>query len=124
MNIGTEDYDLPQRIQHRYGKKSIGRVASTILHDEGRLRLWRTCQKKFYYGQRLHAYIKKEANQEKFAHQASVLQRYALFFRAPQKLFGKPILGAGMLFMKTAEMMSGACGYLIGKWRKIENIYS
>jgi hypothetical protein len=28
-----------------------------------------------------------------------------------------------MLFMKTVEMTSGACGYICSKFKKIENIY-
>ncbi len=122
-NIGTEDYDLPQRIQHVYGKECIGRIDAYIHHDEWTLSLWRTCHKKFYYGQRLRAYQTKEANQANFAQQASIGQRYALFLRSPRKLFARPLVWLGMLVMKTAEMASGACGYVRGKRRKVKNIY-
>jgi hypothetical protein len=106
-NIGTEDYDLPQRIQAIYGKAIIGRIDAFIYHDEGKLSLWRSCQKKFYYAQRLNNYVAKEANKQKFSTQSSVLRRYALFLSQPRKLFAHPLYGIAMLWMKTAEMASG-----------------
>ena len=41
-NTGTEDYDLPHRIQMLYGKSSIGRIESYIFHNEGNLSLIKT----------------------------------------------------------------------------------
>ena len=122
-NIGTEDYDLPQRIQGIYGKSCIGRVNSYIYHDEWRLSLWRTCQKKFYYGQRLHYYKSQNTNKDNFNNQSSILSRYLLFFRKPEQLLRNPIIGLGMLWMKSTEMACGASGYLIWKFTKVDNIY-
>jgi len=42
--------------------------------------------------------------------QTSALSRYRLFFAKPVKLFKNPILGIGMLFMKTCELGFG--GYV------------
>ena len=122
-NIGTEDYDLPQRIEAMYGKKAIGRIEAIIHHDEWKLSLWRSCQKKFYYGQRLQTYTAKQANRKKFQKQSWIKERYALFFTQPKIIIKNPVLWVCMLFMKTVEMTSGACGYICSKFKKIENIY-
>ena len=45
-------------------------------------------------------------------------QRYKLFFSHPKKLISHPILGAGMLFMKTCEFSAGALGYIKGNLDK------
>jgi glycosyltransferase involved in cell wall biosynthesis len=114
-NTGTEDYDLPQRIEHQYGPSAIGRVSEPILHNEQKLSLVRTCRKKFYYAQKVHVYETHDANRGKFAMQSSPLQRYKLFFSSPRKLFARPLVGAGMVFMKTCEFASGAAGYIVGR---------
>jgi glycosyltransferase involved in cell wall biosynthesis len=114
-NTGTEDYDLPQRIQLKYGKNSISHIDSYIMHDEGDISLIRTCKKKFYYAKRLTKYHAISANQENFKKQSSIIQRYFLFFSNPIKLFKNPIIGIGMLFMKTNEFFFGGLGYLLKK---------
>jgi hypothetical protein len=38
--------------------------------------------------------------------------RYKLFFSQPKKLLHHPILGSGMIFMKTCEFFFGGLGYL------------
>ncbi len=122
-NIGTEDYDLPQRIEAKFGIKAIWRIWAYIYHDEWKLSLWRSCQKKFYYGQRLNAYKIKQANKQNFQKQSWILKRYGLFFSSFTKIVQNPFLRIGMLLMKTAEMFIGACGYIGGQFKKIENIY-
>ena len=122
-NIGTEDYDLPQRIQGIYGKSCIGRIDSYIYHDEWRLSIWRTCQKKFYYAQRLNYYKSQSTNKDNFSNQSSIINRYLLFFKNPWLLLKNPLIGLGMLWMKTVEMISGASWYLLGKIKKVDNIY-
>lgn len=117
-NTGTEDYDLPQRIKEKYGMKVIGRVDAFIFHNEQRLSLVKTCKKKFYYAQRLDVYSKKQDNQEYFKKQASIFERYKLFFSNPAKLFKNPIVGLGMLFMKTSEFVCGGTGYLYGQLKR------
>lgn len=113
--VGGEDYDLPQRIEERFGPKSVARVEPFIRHDEQRLSLTKTCQKKFYYAQNLDKYREKPANHGRFARQASPLRRYELFFSRPDKLLAQPATSAGMLVLKTAEFAAGALGYAYGK---------
>jgi glycosyltransferase involved in cell wall biosynthesis len=111
---GSEDYDLPNRLEHQYGKESIGRVKEMIYHNEQKLSLSRVCRKKFYYANTLSSYVDKSANKDRLSKQTAILRRYWVFFSRPTKLFRNPILGIGMLFMKTCEFASGAVGFLLG----------
>ena len=43
---------------------------------------------------------------------------YKLFFSNPKKLFKNPILGLGMIFMKSCEFGFGGMGYLVGRIKK------
>jgi glycosyltransferase involved in cell wall biosynthesis len=115
-NTGTEDYDLPQRIEHKYGRRSIGRVSEFIYHNEQRIGLFKSCNKKYYYAQKLSVYQAQEANRNHFRRQSSLMRRYALFLSHPLKLFRNPLIGGGMLFMKTCELFAAGLGYLKGKY--------
>lgn len=120
QNTGTEDYDLPNRIEEMHGPECVGRIDSLILHNEGRLELLRSCKKKYYYGRALDVYVRKPANKSQFRKQASPLARFGLYFRSPTRLFRSPFVGLGMLFMKVCEMSSGMIGYLMR--RRLTNI--
>lgn len=109
-NTGTEDYDLPQKIKNKYGKESIGRINSFIYHNERKLSLFKILGKKYYYSKNLKIY--KKNNEEYFNKQANIFERYKLFFSNPKKLFRNPLVGLGMLFMKTAELGVMGIGYL------------
>lgn len=112
-NTGTEDFDLPQRIEIAYGKESVGRIGDYICHDEGKLSFTRTLKKKFYYAQNLNVY--KRDNFSYYRKQANLLRRFLIFFSNPIKLFRNPLVGIGMLFMKTCEFAAGELGYLFKK---------
>lgn len=110
--ISGEDWDLSQRIEE-LGK--LGRISAFIYHNEGRISLWRTVRKKYYYAQKFAGYMQKNENHEKAGRQTGLLRRYALFFSHPGKLLKNPALGFGMLFMKTCEFGFGGIGYLKAK---------
>lgn len=112
-NTGTEDYDLPQRIRRKFGSKSIGRVKEYIKHDEGSLSLWQSLEKKFYYSKSLRVY-KKDNSLELFK-QGNVFKRYLLFFSKPKKLFSNPLVGFGMLIMKTGEFIAEGLAFILTK---------
>ncbi len=112
---GPEDWDFYQRVLHVYGKRSVGRIHSYIYHNEGRLSLLKTVKKKFYYTKNIGDYKNKLENKERYAQQANGFIRYWVFFRDPLKLFRHPILGVGMLFMKTTEFAFGACGLMVSR---------
>ncbi|OGH08640.1 MAG: hypothetical protein A2152_03170, partial [Candidatus Levybacteria bacterium RBG_16_35_6] len=61
-NTGTEDFDLPQKIEEKYSKKAIGRIESLIIHHEGNLSLRDTLKKKYYYGKKIGIYKSKNKN--------------------------------------------------------------
>lgn len=109
-NTGTEDYDLSQRVKDKYGEMSVQRVATFIYHNEGELSLTKTLKKKYYYAQKLGIYKKK--NSRYFIYQSNIFNRYKIFFSNPRRLFKNPILGVGMLFMKTCEFIAMGFGYL------------
>lgn len=110
--VSGEDWDLSQRIEKR-GK--LSRISSFIYHNEGKISLIKTIRKKFYYAKLFAAYTSNSSDQKKVGHQTNLLGRYALFFSQPRKLFRNPVLGFGMLFMKTAEFFFGGLGYLFTK---------
>ncbi len=111
--VSGEDWDLSQRTA-REGK--LARIASFILHDEGRLSLTRTLRKKFYYARQFGAYLARNLDSKELGGQVGIVRRYMLFFRQPGKLFAHPIRGLGMLFMKTAEFGVGGLGLIASKF--------
>lgn len=117
MNTGTEDFDLPQRVIKIFGKESTGRIKEYIYHDEGRLSLFYLLKKKFYYGKSLHIYKKTNASDLKI--QANIIKRISLFFSKPRKLLANPLVGLGMIFMKTLEFAAGGFGYILSKNKNI-----
>lgn len=109
---GPEDWDLPQRIRKKY---KIGRIESFIHHNEGRLSLWRTMKKKYYYAQKFTVYMKKHP---KIAYQQANLFFRPAFFRHWRNLLRHPILALGMFFMRGCEMFAGGFGYLTKEIKK------
>lgn len=110
--VSGEDWDLSQRIE-TLGK--IDRIDDFIYHNEGRISLLKTIKKKFYYAGKFAKYTENNLNKDKIAKQTGIISRYELFFSQPKKLFRNPVVGIGMLFMKTCEFGFGGTGYLIGK---------
>ncbi len=110
---GTEDYDLPQRIKLKLGENTISRINSYINHNEGRLSLFNTLKKKFYYSKTAKIYAKSNPNY--FNKQVNLFNRYLLYLSSPRRLFRNPFVGIGMLFMKTLEFMAGGLGYIFSK---------
>lgn len=107
--VSGEDWDLSQRIG-KLGK--IGRIDDFIFHNEGRISLLKTIKKKFYYAQKFAKYAEKNKQNEVMKSQTGILSRYWLFLSHPIKLFRNPVVGIGMLFMKTCEFGFGFFGYL------------
>jgi glycosyltransferase involved in cell wall biosynthesis len=115
---GPEDFDLNQRIKAIHGNAAVGRSREYILHDEGNIRLGVHLRKKYYYGKRMSLYLAKRDNKPYAAKQGSLFSRFALFFSKPGKLIKNPILGAGMLFLKTAETAALGLGYVLNSYGK------
>ena len=110
--VSGEDWDLSQRVE-TIGK--IERINDFIYHNEGKINLLKTIKKKFYYAGKFSKYKENNLNQEKIAKQTGIINRYKLFLSNPKKLFKNPIIGIGMLFMKTCEFGFGGMGFIIKK---------
>lgn len=113
--IAAEDWDLSQRAAE-IGK--IDRIRAKILHNEGNLSLLKTVRKKFLYSQNIKKYqaIQKKDNNIFKKKQGNLFARYSLFFSKPLKLFSNPILGFGMIIMKSLEFIAGSFGYLFSQF--------
>lgn len=112
---GPEDWDFSQRVSK---KNKIGRVNEFILHNEGKLSLRKTLEKKYYYSQKFAEYLMKKEHESVQQEQFSILGRYKVFFSQPKKLIQAPVLSLGMLFMKTGEFIAGGLGYLKSRREK------
>jgi glycosyltransferase involved in cell wall biosynthesis len=112
--VSGEDWDLSRRVE-KFGV--LGRINELIYHNEGRISLWKTLRKKYYYAQHARAYLIKNPVVSKMAAQVGPLQRYKLFLSRPRRLLSNPILGLSMLLMKTAEFVAGGLGFLMAEWR-------
>lgn len=113
--VSGEDWDLSNRAR-MLGR--IERIKAHIRHNEGRLKLFASLRKKFYYAGLSRAYLRKHNVGSKLLAEAGPLQRYKLFFSQPKRLLRNPVIGFGMLLMKTFEFGSGALGYLLSSNKK------
>lgn len=110
--ISGEDWDLSRRLG-RIG--AISRIDYYIYHNEGHVSLASAIRKKYYYAKFAKAYLSRNPEISKIGAQVGPLRRYALFFSKPGKLFGRPVVGLAMLFMKGCEFTSGAIGYMLSR---------
>ena len=109
---GGEDWDLSRRVA---AVAPLARIGEFIRHNEGRLYFGRTARKMYYYAQHATQYFAKNPTSSALTDQSGPLARYKLFFARPGKLFRNPLVGAGMLLLKTTEYASGGIGYLQAK---------
>ena len=107
---GGEDWDLSRRVS-RFSR--IGRATDYIRHNEGRLYFGKTARKMYYYAQHATYFFASNPTKSALTDRSGPLARYKLFFSKPGKLFRNPVLGVGMLILKTTEYASGGLGY----WR-------
>ena len=103
---GPEDWDLANRI--RETGAPTRRTSTPIVHDEGRLTLLGTMRSKYYYGRTFRRYIRKHPSA---ARSQMTLLRPA-YARNLQRLARQPLLAAGMMFMKSCEIVAGGVGAL------------
>lgn len=100
-----EDWDLSEKIEAKY---TVSRVKEFIRHNEGEINLFSTLKKKNHYSSKFKKYTDKKPGRNPYW---IVIRRFLLFFSHPIKLFKNPVLGIGMIFMKTCEYLFGALGY-------------
>lgn len=109
---GGEDWDLSRRVA---AAAPLARIGECIRHNEGRLYFGRTARKMYYYARHATQYFAKNPTSSALTDQSGPLARYKLFFSRPGKLMQNPLVGAGMLLLKTTEYASGGLGYLQAK---------
>lgn len=107
--VSGEDWDLSQRAE---AEGKLSRTASFVRHNEGALKFLTTIKKKYYYAKQFKHYQSKNSQTTNVSLQTGLISRYKLFFKQPGKLFSKPLVGVGMLFMKTCEFGAGVVGVL------------
>lgn len=107
--ISGEDWDLSNRAKE-LGK--LGRITAIIYHHDGSLPFLKSIKKKFYYGKHIANFTTKESNKSVAENQLGVVTRYKIFFSKPKLLFSNPVVGIGMLFLKTTQFLAVAIGML------------
>lgn len=115
---GGEDWDLTRCM------KTLGRhdrITAFIYHNEGRPRFSRTVRKMYYYGSHAAEYFAANPTHSALTDQSGPLQRYKLFLSQPGKLLRNPLVGIGMLTLKTAEYAAGGLGMMTSR-RKAREI--
>jgi hypothetical protein len=111
--VSGEDWDLSQRIATR---GTLARTTAYIHHNEGELKLGRTLKKKYYYAQKIASYIEGQKDHAaNIPAQTSPFSRYKLYLSDPARLLKNPVVGVGMLTMKTLELLYGGVGYVKAK---------
>lgn len=109
--ISGEDWDLSNRV----GEISkVSRTSSFVIHNEGNVSIIQILKKKYYYSKYFSRYVDKSNVNSN----SMIVERYNLFLSNPKKLFKHPLIGSGMLFLKTCEFGVGSIGYVIGKFIK------
>ena len=113
--VAGEDWDLSARVR---ATGPIIHIQEFIRHNEGHIGFMDTVKKKYYYTQHARAYLAKSDNKTTLTANNGPLQRYKLFFSRPAHLFRHPLVGLGMLTLKTTEYGFGAAGYYFKKTSK------
>lgn len=101
---GPEDWDLTARVSRG---RSLPRISSYISHDEGRLTLSEDLGKKKYYGASFLRYWRKRGRSS--IGQGNLVFRPA-FLRNWRQFARHPVLGAGVLSLKSLESAAAMWG--------------
>ena len=107
------------KVQHFYISDTSAQGSDTqgtyLSSSEGRLSLLKTLRKKLYYAKKFAKYTRKNKTEKNIQNQTSIISRYWIFLSQPKKLLKNPLLGLGMLFMKTCKFEFGGLGMVVSK---------
>ena len=113
---GPEDWDMSMRAA---GPVGIVFAKTMILHDEGKQSLRNLYLKKYYYGRSMPAFVRK--------HGAEALKRISplrgSLLRGAGRMLRHPVLTAGLVTMKSAELVGGVFGTLSARPATSDSIY-
>ena len=101
-----DDWDLNERL--REGGYKIASVSELVRHNEGDLRLWPLFRKRYVYGKTVRQYFKKHKDTKRNFAKFTLFR--ACFFKNWRLFVKHPILGLGVIFMRTGEYTSAALG--------------
>ncbi|OGM18350.1 hypothetical protein A2686_03280 [Candidatus Woesebacteria bacterium RIFCSPHIGHO2_01_FULL_38_10] len=112
--VASEDKDIHLKVKEAGYK--IGRIKSPVYHNEGKLSLLKTMKKKYFYGKTVGVFISK--HRDHAFKQANTLFRPA-YFRNVNKFVKYPILGMGLIIMKSVELMAVVFGLAMARLKGI-----
>ncbi len=92
-----EDWDITSRLLKNDYR--VGRINSSILHDEGRPTLAKLFRKKYYYGQSITLYATRYPELAR----AQLSPSRFLNKKSFSAMFNSPKIGVGLVFMKAIE---------------------
>ncbi len=102
--LAGEDMDMTLRARSNGAR--VGRARSMIYHNEGHLTLAGDVTKKFRYGRTLKRYAAKQP--AAFRRQRRLLR--PAFLRNLRTISSEPLVGAGLIFLKSCELFAYAVG--------------
>lgn len=111
--IGAEDFEIQNRIIKQFGSSAISRIASKIMHNEGRLQLFSLLKKKYYYGKTMVPYVQRKENKQYISKQSNPIYRLAILFSDKKAIADHPIIFLGTCYMKCLELSALGIGYVI-----------
>ncbi len=109
---GPEDWELSDRVRRQYG---ISRISIPILHNEGNLGFMELLRKKYYYGKKTPAYLRK-AEKGALVSSKTLFFLRRCFYKRPGYILAHPVLFCAMIFMLTAELFAGTFGMISGSF--------
>jgi len=109
LGAGCDDWDLYQRfLEEGYKAK---RISAPLIHNEGKITLTGSAKKAFLYGRDVSKFVKKSPKRSfiyLFPIRPAYLRHYQLFLK-------HPLLGLGIVVMRTVEYFFGAMGVISNK---------
>ncbi len=101
-------------VSKRYIKKAhVGFCKNILYHNIGDLDFMKLMLKKFNYGKTSPKYFRKT----KSSPVGYFIEEYKCFAKNYLLLLRNPIVGIGMLFMKTSEILFGFLGYTVDRYK-------
>lgn len=104
--ISGEDWDLTRKIREKY---RIGRINSSIYHNEGKINPLKTAKKKYYYTLKAIPYLKKNPPTFKTLISFGIRPAYLRNWRL---IISDPVHGIGMFILKGVEFSAGIFAFL------------
>jgi glycosyltransferase involved in cell wall biosynthesis len=105
---GGDDWDLHERLIE--ANANIGTVPELVRHNEGHLKLYPLCRKRYVYGKTVREYFKKHKDFKRNFSKFTLFR--GCFFRNWRLFVKHPILGVGVVIMRVGEYTGAALGIL------------